>query len=246
MTGPLSPEQLEELMAGYVLGDLSPEEAEEFGRLLAENPQLATEVSRLQETMELLPYALPEAEPPPQLRSAILDAVQAETTPKPVQQRSRLPWSKIAGSIAALLALALGLDNYRLRQELKIAQTQKDIINVLQRPNTRIFSLAGTDKANTAYGSIVLNLDEQKAFITYQNLPALPADQIYRLWAIIDNQEIACAQFSASQQGFNELSIAGQATDACRSTKSTFAVSLEPSSLPPKRVGPVVMLERSL
>lgn len=247
MTGPLSREHLEELMTGYVLGSLSPEEAEELGRLLAENPQLATEVNLWQEALELLPYTLPEVEPPPQIHTAILNAVQGETNRNPVRKWSRLPWSKIAGSVAALLALALGLDNYRLRQELKTAQSQKNIITVLQRSNTRVFSLTGTDKANSASGSIVLDLDQQKAVIAFQNLPAPPVAQIYRLWAIIDNQKIFCAQFGASQQGtvLDEFSIPSDAAAACSSTKSTLAVTLEPSPSPPQPVGPIVMVEKS-
>ncbi len=244
MTGSVSPEHLEELMAGYVLGDLDPEEAEEFGRLLAENPQLATEVNRLQDALDTLPYALPEVEPPAHLRSAILDATSGETNLRPARKRSRFPWNTVVGSVAALVALALGLDNYRLRQELKTAQAQKHVVTVLQQPNTRVFSLAGTDKADSASGSIVINLDDKKAVIVFQNLPTPPTDQIYRLWAIIDNKKIPCAQFSASQQGkvLDEFSLP---TAACSATNSTLAVTLEPLPAPPQPVGPAVMLERS-
>ncbi|HBL60426.1 MAG TPA: hypothetical protein DDZ80_18795, partial [Cyanobacteria bacterium UBA8803] len=248
---------LEELMAGYVLDNLSPEEAEEFERLLAQNPQLVTEVNRLQEVLEVLPYALPEVEPPPHLREAILNAA-ADLNRQARRKWSRLPWGQIMGSAAALFALALGLDNYRLRQALKIAgldnyrlqqeiqsiQLQKSAINVLQQPNTRLFSLTGTDKAHNASGSIILNLDQRKGAIAFQNLPAPPAERIYRLWAIVDNQKILCADFSTSQQGkvLEEFAILA---DACGSPKSTLAVTLEPSPSPPQPVGPLVMLEKS-
>lgn len=255
MTGPVSPEHLEELMAGYVLGNLAPEEAEEFRQLLAERPQLATEVNRLHEALELLPYALPEVELPPHLRSSILDTVQADINRNPVRRWSRLPWSKIVGGVAALFALAIGIDNYRLRQELQRAsrdnyllqqelKTATTVINALQQPNTRVFSLVGTKEANTASGSILLDLDAQRAVVALQNLPAPPSDKIYRLWAIADNKPIACAEFNASQQGtvLDEFSLR---TPACSTTTSTLAVSLEPSSLPPQPVGPIVMMEKS-
>jgi hypothetical protein len=38
MTDHLPPEQLDELLAGYALGDLSPEEAETLQQQLAETP----------------------------------------------------------------------------------------------------------------------------------------------------------------------------------------------------------------
>ncbi|MBD1833783.1 anti-sigma factor [Cyanobacteria bacterium FACHB-472] len=245
MTEPLNPEHLEELMTGYVLGDLSPEEALEFQRLLAENPQLATEVSSLQEALEVLPYALPEVTPPPHLRTAILEAANNSLTPISIPKRFSLPWSKIAAGAAALLALALGLDNYNLRQQLKVVQAQKDVIEVLQQRNTRFFTLTGTENANTASGSIAINTNEQKAVIVFQNLPASPVGQIYRLWAIVDDKKIACANFDASQQGtvLAEFTIPAA---ACSSTKSTLAVTLEPSTLPPQPVGPAVMVESSL
>ncbi|MBD1892431.1 anti-sigma factor [Coleofasciculus sp. FACHB-64] len=256
MTEPLNPENLEELMAGYVLGDLSAEEAEEFRQILEKNPQLAEEVSRLQASLELLPYALPEVTPPPNLRSTILEAANPTVNPEPAPKQGSFPWSKLFASLVALLALALAFDNYRLRQNLKIVQSrlrqelqtvqaQKDALEVLQQRNTRLYTLTGTEKANTASGSILVNLDEQKAVIAFQNLPAVPSGQIYRLWAIVDEKKIPCANFGASQGGtvLERISIP---VGACGATTSTLAVTLEPSSLPPQPVGPAVMVESSL
>lgn len=244
MTERLSPEHIEALMAGYALGDLSPEEAEEFRQLIAGNPQLETEVKHLQEVLELLPYALPEVEPPPQLRSAVLTAANNANNNSRVRQ-FHVPWSKIFGSVAALLALALGLDNYRLRQELQAAQTQKNVINVLQRPHTRLFSLSGTGKTQTASGSIVINLDEKTAVMAFQNLPKPAESQVYRLWAIINDQKIPCAEFRATQLGtvLEEVTLP---TAACSATKSTLAITLEPTPSPPQPVGPAVMVESTL
>ena len=282
MTESSSSEHLEELMTGYVLDSLSPEEDEELQRLLAENPQLATEENLWWEALELLPYTLPEVEPSAHLHSAILNAVQAETNREQVRnytsaevepsahldspiidatqaqtnrervrRRSRFLWRTIAGgSIAALFALALGLDNYRLRQELKATQqalkierTQKsEIVTALLQPNTRLSSLTG--KGNNASGSIILNLDEQKAVIVANNLESPPSDRIYRLWAISEKKPIACGEFSANRQGtvLDEFSLRAP---VCSNTTSTFAVSLEPLSLPPQPVGPIVMIQKS-
>lgn len=91
MTGPLLPERLEELMAGYVLGNLTPEEAEEFRQLLTEHPELAEEVHRLQEVLEVLPYALPEVAPPLHLRSAILESASVDSIPTPSLEASGNP-----------------------------------------------------------------------------------------------------------------------------------------------------------
>ena len=119
------PERIRELIAGYVLGNLSPEEATEFQQLLAENSELATECDRLRSVLELIPYALPQVEPPPQLRSAILEAATRDANQiVPRLKLLRLRWSFAVGTVAALLAIALGLDNYRLRQNLSALQAQ--------------------------------------------------------------------------------------------------------------------------
>ena len=119
------PERIRELIAGYVLGNLSPEEAAEFQQLLAENPELATECDRLRSVLELMPYTLPQVQPPPQLRSTILEAATRDANQiVPRLKLLRLRWSFAVGTVAALLAIALGLDNYRLRQNLTALQAQ--------------------------------------------------------------------------------------------------------------------------
>ncbi len=179
MTGPLPPEQLEALMAGYALGDLSSEEAEELERLLADNPQLATEINRLEETLELLPYALPEVEPPPHLRSAILDAVSVPISAKPVPKLARFPWSKIVASAAALIALALGLDNYRLRQALQASQIETEKFATLT------YSLQSTKAAGDASAKVVVNPNNLEAELKIKNLPPLPPGKVYVLWTVL-------------------------------------------------------------
>ncbi|MBE9042507.1 hypothetical protein IQ235_17185 [Oscillatoriales cyanobacterium LEGE 11467] len=115
----MTPEHIEELAAGYVLGNLSSEETEAFEQLLANQPQLHLEVEQLRETLELMPYALPEVVPPTRLRSAILDAIEPAAAPlKPIQQGKIRPYWVGIAAIAAISAIALGIDNYRLRRQL--------------------------------------------------------------------------------------------------------------------------------
>ncbi|GFE69194.1 anti-sigma factor [Chroococcus sp. FPU101] len=181
MTEFLPPEQLEELMVGYVLNDLSPEEAQRLEQLLAENPQLSIEINRLEEALGLLPYALPEVEPPPHLRSTILQAAVAQTNHRhPLRQRSSLSWYKIASGIAALLVLVLGLDNYRLRQTLKATQPVK------KQFETLTYSLERTKAAEVAEAKVVVNPNNLEAELTIKNLPPLPPGKVYVLWTVLE------------------------------------------------------------
>jgi anti-sigma-K factor RskA len=143
MTEPLLPERLEELIAGYVLGNLSSEEAEEFRQLLTEHPELAIEVQRLQEVLEVMPYALPEAAPPPSIRQSLLETVSAESQAAAATASEHLPalrkakpglwrrlkgsprqWSGIVCGAAALLVVALALENYHFRLQVTRMQAK--------------------------------------------------------------------------------------------------------------------------
>jgi hypothetical protein len=75
---PISEEDMM-LAAGYVLGDLTPEESSQFEQNLAESPALLSEVNALQVSLGLLPMALQPAIAPPLLKQRILTAHATET-----------------------------------------------------------------------------------------------------------------------------------------------------------------------
>ncbi|MCP6761071.1 MAG: anti-sigma factor [Fischerella sp. CENA71] len=197
MTEPLTPQAIETLTAGYVVGDLDRAEVEVFEQLLAENPALVAEVKRLQATLDQVIYGLNSVEPPPHLQSAILTA--ATTAFQPSQHKpSRLLWQTIIGSVAALLILYLGVDNYRLRQDFRMAA---DVNNLLQQSQTQLFSLKAVNASDTAVGSFVVNLQQRQGILAVQNLTAPPTGKVYRLWAIADGEKIPCGTVKINSQG---------------------------------------------
>ncbi|MBW4551394.1 MAG: anti-sigma factor [Aphanocapsa sp. GSE-SYN-MK-11-07L] len=120
---PLEPsEPLENLLAGYVLGDLTPEETAQVKQFLDHNPDLLTELRRLQSTLAILPLSLPASSPSQQLETQILQAAQAEASPathSPTRPSSRIRFSwKWGGAIAAVIIAGLGIETYRLQQKL--------------------------------------------------------------------------------------------------------------------------------
>jgi anti-sigma-K factor RskA len=197
MTESLTPEAISTLAAGYVVGDLDRAEAEAFQQLLAENPALVAEVKRLQSTLDQVVYSLNSVEPPSHLQSAILSA--ATTTFQPSQHRqSRFLWQSVMGGVAALLILALGIDNYRLRQDFRVAQ---DTNTLLQQSQTQLFSLKAVNASDTAAGSFVVNLGQRQGILAAQNLVAPPTGKVYRLWAIADGEKIPCGTLKINPQG---------------------------------------------
>ncbi len=201
MTEPLTPETIETLAAGYVVGDLDRAELEAFEQLLAENPALRAEVERIQATLDQVVYSFNSIEPPPHLQSAILAAAN------PVPTKSRLPWRMALGSVAALLILYLGIDNSRLRQDYRMAQ---DLNTLLQQSQTKLFSLKAVNASETAEGSFVVNVGQRQGILTAQNLAAPPPGKVYRLWAIsaernsegtADGEKIPCGTLTLTPEG---------------------------------------------
>jgi anti-sigma-K factor RskA len=192
----------DELTVQYVLGELSPAEADAFEARMAADAALEREVQELRNTLDLMPYAS-VTEPPPALRAAVLDAARAHATPaRPpaaIRPPRRVVWSRFAAAAAAVLALALGLDAYRLRREL---QLEREVTAMLQEPNVvRSFRLAGTGSAGRAFGAVTLDLDAKKGAVALRGLPALPAEQVYRLWARVGDKDVPCGDFAAGGDG---------------------------------------------
>ncbi len=129
------PPNWESLITGYVLSDLTPEEAALVKQYLETYPELACEVESLQATLALFPLSLPETKPPEKLREQILQAaatdlnvnhneVSSPSPPLPISPLpSPKPWLKIAGIAAMGLITSLGFFNYRLQQKLATAET---------------------------------------------------------------------------------------------------------------------------
>ncbi|MCL1469908.1 anti-sigma factor [Argonema antarcticum] len=241
MSSPELPEKLEELMAGYVLGNLSSEEAEQLQRLLAEHPEQAKELNSLQEVLELMPYALPEVTLPQHLRQSILEEANVEIKQESPRKQFSLPWRQMAGSIAAVLVVALGWDNYNLRQNLTAVQTevarQKDVIAMLRNPDTHLVSLKGMDMASAATGRIVMTPGEPKSVLILQNLPVLPEGKFYQLWSVVRGEKIPSGQFNASEKG----TVLVKLPTPSALEVTGLVVTVEVSPVPQSPSGPMVM-----
>jgi anti-sigma-K factor RskA len=247
MTAPNYPEHWQDLIAGYVLGNLTSEEAAELQQLLAEHPELANEMHQLQEVLAAMPYALPEVNPPEQVRSRILNAAQLQEVSQPQvtsirRDRPRLMALLFGGSIAAVLALALGLENINLRQQLATTQakvsSQKDLIAMLQAPQTKLVTLKGMDPLSKAAGNVVITPGEAGAIVVLQDLPTLPAGQTYNLWAVANGEKIAAGNFTANPQGRVFVKVPLTSATSDRVTNLVVTIEASPTAVPQ---GPMVM-----
>lgn len=207
-------EHLQTLMTGYVLNALPSEEIAELESYFQQQPELLQQLQEYQEVIGLLAHSVQQPAPA-HLRDQILALPQrvsdstAPVRPAPVKRTlpfRQLAWAKMAGSIAAMILLGLGIQNYFLQQRLHSLEAE---IKELQEQEIFSFDLKGTQAAKNAAASIILDLTNGQALLAVQNLPPLPAGESYHLWAFTANEKILCGQFNmpASGQWVSHLSI---------------------------------------
>ncbi len=235
-------EDLQELIAGYVLGNLTSEEAEQLQHLLTEHPELLSEVDQLREVLATLPYGLPESSPPEALRSTILQAIASTPQVAPLNQvrrfriRDRL-W-KTLGGVAAIAAITLGVQNYYLHHELAEAQEEQEeyapLFKVLQSPTAYLVNLKGNEGAS---GNAVLAPGQSTLMVVVKNLPTLPAGKSYQLWAVVDQEKIPSGQFNTEADGSGCL----QLPIATPKEIKGWAITVESSPHPTSPTGQLIL-----
>ncbi|WP_019506480.1 anti-sigma factor [Pleurocapsa sp. PCC 7319] len=214
---------LDEILAGYVLGDLDEVELVWLNEQLAANPQLREQVAQLESTLNLLPYGLPEDVPQNNLRSQIL----AQAKLKPVSPKFR--WGWIISAVTAVGTLFLAINNFSLRQQIAFTenrlQQQQELITLLRQPNNRLVALTANDDVVTASGSLFISPESNTAVLTLKNLDALPGKQVYRLWAVSQGQKIGCSNFTPNAQGEVHLNLS---SDDVLFNASSISITIEP------------------
>ena len=180
MVEPLPPDKIEELLAGYALGNLDSEEIEQLENLLLQHPELLEQREELCSVLELMPYGLDPIEPPKSLGEKILNSAREETQSNKDlsphknkfafgSPRLSFPFA-ISGGLA-ILTIFLGLNNYQLRTNLNLAQNQLRQQQVeLAQKNSVISNYLNISQelivANNWSGLSDLALDHQK-FVTH-------------------------------------------------------------------------------
>ena len=250
-----------DLLAGYALGNLSPDEQRALQSLLTEHPHLEAELMAYQETLAMVPYALAPESLPPGLEQTIVTTV---TAPPAVRRVPRQRWYGAALAAAAFLIAIVGTDNYRLRQQQQTLQTElrtrqtevealkqdllaqaesnpnfENVVEILRQPNVILYSLEGTDELLAA-GSLLTLPDHSEVQLVSHNLPVLPADQVYRLWSVATEtaDPMFCGQFNNTEVG----SVQWTVPDAlCNATPVRVIITIDAVADPPVPKGPPVL-----
>jgi Anti-sigma-K factor rskA len=129
MTRPTDNPHPTDLAAGYILDDLSPEEAASLDQALAETPALHGEIAAFGEAFALIPYDLPLQSPSAGLKAKILSAARQSIAPSQATPGSnvvqigsrRRTWQRwipaISTGIAAVAVATIGLNQVQLSRQ---------------------------------------------------------------------------------------------------------------------------------
>lgn len=152
---PMTNEDLHELLAGYALDALDPDDRTAFEGHLAECEECRADLATLSETVGALAYTSEGPAPPAELRGRILAAAREE--PSNVisirPRRTRL-YAGVALAAAACAALAIGLWT----------------------------GLSGDGPSNRVAMSV--SVDSGVALLTVSGLEPAPAGKAYEIWVL--------------------------------------------------------------
>jgi anti-sigma-K factor RskA len=226
VAGTIDEQTFRELLPGYALGSLSPEEAETVRAHLLRCGECTAELVKYEEVTGSLALAAAEHEPPPGLEARLMEkiAARAAAAPRTRAPRNRLlRWRPVrhpvAAAVAAALIVALGSTNIVLLAKLPGPRAAEG-------RSLATIALRGTAAARGAYGTIVLDMDDNRGVLAVQGLTPLGAGRQYQLWIIRGSERRSGGIFSVTDDGYGSLQI----TLPREFTGFTgFGISIEPS-----------------
>ena len=187
----MSKERFEDLRDAYVLGALPEEERQSFEDYLAAHPERQAEIDDLVAVAGLLAFSPHEQEPTPELRSRVMEVVEAEAEPRRVRRRS--VFARIGDylgvrslALGAATLLVIGLLSWNvllqgqvqdLRGQIEEAQGQRQV------QQSQTIELEGS-WADQGANAEVASIRKNRVILVAKNMPSVPEDQTCQIWVI--------------------------------------------------------------
>lgn len=228
MTEPTEFELLE-LATPYALHAVSDAERADIDRWIAAAPAPVAaafndEVRAVRETMAAL-ASTSIAEPPDQLRTAVLALTAPVTVPAVHQSRWR------TAIFAAAAAVAVGLGAFGLGVVTRPGPTQTVAEQVLAAPDVR--TVSGPLGAGTA--TVVFSRDRNAGVLVMNNVPPPAPGTVYQMWLLGAN-----GPTSAGTMGTAAVSPSTKATLQNLGGSTALAFTVEPGSGSPQPTGTIL------
>jgi anti-sigma-K factor RskA len=206
------------IIESYVMGLASESERAEFEQLCAQYPELVAQRRKFEERLEQ--YASDHAElPPPEVKVKVFEAIS--NPPKIVTMENSMSprnagWLRFVAAAAVVLLIGmivlyyqtsqqnkdLAGTNSRLKESLDTTRNILDRIiaeqKVMSDPNTTVVNMVGTQAAPKSSANIYWDSTNTSVYLVVKNMPKLPSNQQYQLWALIDGKPKDLGVFDAT------------------------------------------------
>jgi hypothetical protein len=211
----LDHEELEGSLAASLLGACDDRETEVV-RAHLETCEACRELEqRLRSVIEVLPLAVPDKEPPREVRARLLEAARGGWLPRAVVVQAPPPprrrW-QLRMSVAAALALLLMLGG----------AVAWDLHLRLAPPVT--YSMSGTGSLAAASGRVTVLTGQDLTVVAISGLPPPEPGHVYQLWLVSPSGGVrAAAVFVPDLEGKSQILVPGTLQDV-----ATVVVTEEP------------------
>ena len=211
---------IREMLPAYALGCLEAEEEKAVREHLAGCQECRQELESFRGVSDRLSLAVPMVEPPRRLEGRIMRRIDDALAGRRASARRFLQFRYPAmATAAAVLIVALAVGN--------ILQLAKAPPAPSQARSGRLMTavITGTGEAKEAYGTIVLDPQDNKGVLAVNGLPTLDAAHQYQLWLIKDGRIRSGGVFSVDAEGYGSLLLT--VPSDFRDFRS-FGISIEP------------------
>lgn len=190
----------------YMLGTCTEAEATQTEHYIDNYPEVSEQYTSMQESLESFAQ-MHAMKAPADLRNTIIgNVVSNQHTVKKVY------WTQIAVAASVIFAAlsvffflkqnSLATENNTISQEMRdlklsIEQNNTQIsalqneLNMLNNPDTRKYVLNGNEKARKLQTVAYINPKEKLSLINVLDLPDLPEEKCYQMWANVDGEMVS-------------------------------------------------------
>lgn len=210
------------IVESYVLGLLSAQERFEFEQYCETYPELkaARESFELALEKQAMENTLT---PPAHFKQRVWEAIQPKPESKPSKiismetipaRRSSYGWLAAASVILFIVAGYFAYNFYNQTKELKDSNAKlEERINKtdslmnkmlddqkkMNDPNVTVVNMVGLQKAVPGSASVYWDSTSTNVYLIVKNMPKLPSDKQYQLWALIDGKPLDLGLFDAPE-----------------------------------------------
>ena len=212
------------IVESYVLGLASEQERAEFEQLCLQYPELVTARNDFEEKLERQAFEN-AITAPAFVKEKVLSTIQGQSIAgreakiiamNRVQKSNS--WLKYVAAASVLLLLAsayFGYDLYSKNEKLRQSTNQmqasldstnkqmdelKRMMDITTNHNVTVVSLVGTEKKS--FANIYWDTASRDVYMFVKNMPQLPTEKQYQLWAFIDGKPVDLGLFDIDKRNF--------------------------------------------